>query len=107
MVELSIEVMEGLRDPLIGLRCWISRCTCTTFELAVAQRLHEFMRGIYEFSHIKCLGEAPNLFRPILQNYPTSLLYSCRRAKWAKVICIVLLLIPYTKPLLTGLKTPN
>ena len=52
MVELSIEVMEGLRDPLIGLRCWISRCTCTTFELAVAQRLHEFMRGIYEFSHI-------------------------------------------------------
>ena len=27
MVELSIEVMEGLRDPLIGLRCWISRWT--------------------------------------------------------------------------------
>ena len=52
MVELSIEVMEGLRDPLIGLRCWISRCTCTTFQLAVAQRLHEFMRGIYEFSYM-------------------------------------------------------
>ena len=28
MVELSMEVIEGLRDPLIGLRCWISRCTC-------------------------------------------------------------------------------
>ena len=51
MVELSIEVMEGLRDPLIGLRCWISRCTCTTFELAVAQRLQECMRGIHEFSY--------------------------------------------------------
>lgn len=46
MVELSIEVMEGLRDPLIGLRCWISRCTWTTFELAVAQRLHEFMNSV-------------------------------------------------------------
>ena len=33
----------------------------------------------------------------------TSLLYSCLLAKWAKVIWIVLLLIPYTKPLLTGL----
>ena len=52
MVELSIEVIEGLRDPLIGLRCWISRCTWTTFELAVAQRLQEFMRAIHEFSHI-------------------------------------------------------
>ena len=30
MVELSMEVMEGLRDPLIGLRCWISRCTSTS-----------------------------------------------------------------------------
>ena len=42
MVELSIEVIEGLRDPLIGLRCWISRCTWTAFELAVALRLNEF-----------------------------------------------------------------
>ena len=33
----------------------------------------------------------------------TSLLYSCLLAKWAKVIWMVLLLIPYTKPLLTGL----
>ena len=30
MVELSMEVIEGLREPLIGLRCWISRCTLDT-----------------------------------------------------------------------------
>ena len=33
MVELSIEVIEGLREPLIGLRCWISRCTWTNQSL--------------------------------------------------------------------------
>ena len=30
MVELSMEVIEGLLEPLIGLRCWISRCTWPT-----------------------------------------------------------------------------
>ena len=29
-VELSMEVMEGRLEPLTGLRCCISRCTCAT-----------------------------------------------------------------------------
>ena len=43
MVELSIEVIEGLRDPLIGLRCWISRCTWQS--LLNWQLLKDFMNS--------------------------------------------------------------
>ena len=91
MVELSIEVIEGLREPLIGLRCWISRCTFTK---------HFQLKG-FKIDR-KTAPEGEFLLYISTTILLTSLLYSCRLAKWAKVIWIGIY-----EPYMTELKTSN